>query len=228
MLKKYKNSLHEIIAKHGVDPRVFEPLERSFEGHPAFILRVRETDLRFIMRSKTDNNHALDCLYTRYLPDFPLSPFFPHGEWGKIDLINEKFNKWVERHVQDYLNDLFEPDLWEQLRNQEVTISGSELSEDDTAKFSDEEKVQLRLLLNEFRLVVAETFKPNSEQMRVVDNRLHYLSESLERLNRFDWRSVLLTTTLSISVALSLDTARGKILFDLLKKVFSQGLFLLQ
>ena len=228
MLKKHKNSLHEIIARHGVDPRVFETVERSFEGHPAFILRVRATDLRFIMRSKTDNNHALDCLYTRYLPDFPSSPFFPDGDWGKIDLINEKFDRWIECHVQDYLDDLLEPDLWEQVRNQQLSISGSELSEEDTAEFSDEEKVELRLLLNEFRLVVSETFKPNSDQMRVIDNRLHYLSESLERLNRFDWRSVLLTTTLSISVALSLDTARGKILFDLLKKVFSQVLYLLQ
>ena len=40
-------------------------------------------------------------------------------------------------------------------------------------------------------------------------------------MNKYDWKSLAVTTLISISIALSLDSAKGQLLFILFKKVFS-------
>jgi len=56
--------------------------------------------------------------------------------------------------------------------------------------------------------------------MESIDDRLDYLTQAVDRLNKFDWKSLLISTIISISVALSFDTEKGKQLFNLFKQVF--------
>jgi hypothetical protein len=95
------------------------------------------------------------------------------------------------------------------------------LSDDDKSLFNDTEKIQLRLSINEFKMLINKTFCPDEYETKAIHDRLDYLAESLDRLNRIDWRSLALSTVLSISIALSLDTTKGQILIDLFKRLFS-------
>lgn len=130
--------------------------------------------------------------------------------------------------MTEYLDELATPDLWEQINQETPIVSEWMFEGQDTSEFLNEEKAQLRLSLNEFRLLIKENFDPTADQMNIVDERLNYLSDALDRLNKFDWKSVLLSSAVSIVTALSLDTARGKLLFDFLKQAFMHVVFLPQ
>jgi hypothetical protein len=228
MLKKYKNGFFDLIQKSGFDPKLFDVSEETIHDHDGFIITVRNSLLKFIARNNKLNRHELDCSYTRFLKNFPQAGYFPQSGWEDIEFVYTHFEKWLKEDLQDYLDEAITPDLWEQANFQRPLMSTAGFEKQDTSNYSDEEKAQLRLALSEFRLLIAENFKPTEEQMHVIDERLDYVSSALDRLNRFDWKSILLSTTISISIALSLDTARGKLLFDLLRRVLSNVLYLLQ
>ena len=88
--------------------------------------------------------------------------------------------------------------------------------------------VSLRLAIKKFESLIPETLQASHEELKVIREYSKYLSEALERLNRFDWRGLAIATILAISIALSLDTEKGKILFNLFKDILSSFGYLLQ
>ncbi len=91
---------------------------------------------------------------------------------------------------------------------------------EDKTLFSKDEKIQIKLAINELKFLIIQNFSPNNEEQIIIDNRLDYLIDSVERLNKFDWKSLVLSTIISISISLSLDSEKGRLLFELLRKVF--------
>lgn len=76
------------------------------------------------------------------------------------------------------------------------------------------------MALRDVRLLIVGRFSPAVPEMESIDDRLDYLTQAVDRLNKFDWKSLLISTIISISVALSFDTEKGKQLFNLFKQVF--------
>jgi hypothetical protein len=76
------------------------------------------------------------------------------------------------------------------------------------------------LALRDVRLLIIDRFAPSTAEMESIDARLNYLTQAIERLNRFDWKSLLISSIMSISVALSFDTEKGRQLYKLFKQVF--------
>jgi hypothetical protein len=229
MLKQYKNRLFQEIHNKGLDPRSFQTKETRIEGHSAFVLQLMNTPLKFIIRNSSDSYHRLDCSYSQFGPSFPMSAYYPplEGSWTRVDQVLVRFSKWLEDCVKPYLEELLEPDLWEQVQLGGPIIGTSKPREEDRLGFSADEAAQIRLAMKEFRLLVVKTFDPSQEEKEVIDARLDYLAEAVDRLNRLDWRSVAITTVISISITLSLDTEKGRILFGLFQQVFSRVLYLL-
>jgi hypothetical protein len=75
--------------------------------------------------------------------------------------------------------------------------------------------------INELKLLIHQNFNTSQEQQKLVDDRLNYLIDSTNRLNKFDWKSVSISTMLSIVTTLTLDVEKGRQLFVLFQKVFS-------
>jgi hypothetical protein len=236
MFKKHKNGLLRIIVKNGLDPKQFDAKESKTGRDEVFVLSVRNTPSRFEVHNYGTNQDSFWHNYPRYERSFSesLAHFFSEGRFAKdnsdshtINQLYRVFEQWVQREAKEYIEDLQLTDLWEQMSYQQTIIGGSVFEDEEMSDFSEEEKVRLRRALEDFRSHITATFKPNQEQQQVIEDRLKYLSTALDKLNRFDWKSVLISATLSISVALTLDTAGGKMLFDLLSKVFSNIRFLL-
>jgi hypothetical protein len=227
MRKKYKNGFYSVVQKAGLRVEDFIIEEKPSDDADDLFIHFRNTPLYFRARQFVDSEQFI-CEYTKFWPTYPCSELYPEDGFVTIRGIYSIFEKWLKSHVKQYLDELLVPDLWEQAASQGPLVTSSELSDEDISQFSGEEKIQLRLALSEFRLLIAETFKPTQDQMHIIENRFNYLSDALDRLNRFDWKSILISSVLTISVALSLDTQRGKQLFDLLKRVFSNVIHLLQ
>ena len=85
----------------------------------------------------------------------------------------------------------------------------------------DEEKQLLQMSINEFEMLVAKEYNPSKEELTLIESRLKYLSEFLDRLNKFDWKAVLISTVVTIATTLTLSTEQGRQLFEMTKQVFT-------
>ncbi len=231
MLKTYKNGFIEIIKRNNLDPKIFQIVEGKKHGvGPIFDILLRNSQMFFRANQDPRSIHKFfNAIYTRFDLSYPThEPDDLIKDWRYgINRIYKVFEGWIKDEVHPYLNEQLLPDLWEQLENERPLVTGSRLDEDETSPFSEDEKVQLRFATNEFKLLLTNKFKPSPPQAEVIEDRLNYLSESVDRLNRIDWRSVALQTVISISIALTLDSEQGRTLFELFKQVFSRVLYLL-
>lgn len=218
MLKKHKNGFINLIKKNRLDPRSFavdEPEPKTFELH------FLNSPLRFLVVSAEDNYVNFEYDFIELGPSFSNICNYP-GSTYTIEEIYEIFEAWLQNHVKEYIDELLLPDLWEQLEDQKPLISDEMLDEEETSPFTDDQKVQLKMSIDEFRQLIKEKFEPTEEKLNIINNRLDYLTDSIDRLNRIDWRGLAISTVMSISVALALGTEEGKVLFELFKQVFTK------
>ncbi|MEH0019347.1 MAG: hypothetical protein V6Z89_06830 [Desulfobacter sp.] len=230
MLKKDKNRFIDVINANKLDPSHFRHIEKEVDNKPAFILRLENTPLFFMARNETDDFHSFDCRYIQFAPNFPKSEYYPDGtfgnDWMGIDGLLETFANWLKSHVKVYLNEIETPDLWNQIKNS--TISNIKFEESDSHKpFNKIEKERIRTALKSFKIELISHYNPSSEEIKIIDEKLSYLSRKLDELNKFDWQAIAISTIISISITLSLDTDKGNALFSMFKKAFDYALNLL-
>jgi hypothetical protein len=130
----------------------------------------------------------------------------------------------LAKHVLVSIDEELLPDLWATISAELIASNSSETSR--TAEFTEEERRQIKLGLATFRVRLIQTFKPNREQLRVISQQLDYLAAAVDRLNKFDWKGVALSTLIGISTALTLDTERGRQLYGLFQQALSTLLYL--
>ena len=219
ILKRDSNRLLTTLAREGFDPKLFK-LDRGVymfqEGR--FDDRISFKDSRLIFYIATPEVYSrFKCMFSTFSPDYSFTKVFD----VTIDSLEQLFVDWLHTHVDTYIADSLEPDLWQRMQLETPLVSGELLTENDYSIFTDEEKRQIKLSINEFKILVIDKFEPSTQQIELLEERLVYLTEAVDRLNRFDWRGVAISAIIAISVALSLDTESGRQLFDLFVKAFS-------
>jgi len=224
ILKKYKNKLLTIIQESGLDPNLFTAEDGSIDEDTYLIISLRDSQIRFAVRPWGDSFEDFKYRHSEFLADFPIGDtlFSPD-----IDNLTIEFNEWLNGVVKPYLDDVSTPDLWHIFEETRSHTKDELGTPEDFDSFSDEEKIKIRLSLNEFRLLIMKNFNPNQEELKVVDARLKYLSDAIDKHNKFDWKGIAISTVMAITIALSLDTQQGNQLFQLFKQIFSSILYLL-
>jgi len=219
MLKKYKNALLQIIKDSQFDPEDFS----SDDGETIFTIRYLDTPFRFSFIHPT-SHHTFMLEYISFSPNFQKTTI-------KLDMgfpdATGFFRNWLKEHIGLYLQEQTTPDLWKQLEDQKALLDYTHQDNDKATHFTEEQKKLIRLGLDEILLLIKKEFQPTADEIGVIKNRLDYMSEALDRLNKFDWKAVLVSTIISISIALSLDTAQGNALFHMFKQVLSKTFTLL-
>ena len=99
----------------------------------------------------------------------------------------------------------------------------SKIDFDEKGEFTQEEKQQVKLVLNELKTASKVQLELDDTQFKLLSDRLDYLAEAVERSNKFDWKNIAMGSIASAVVALSLDTTKGQLLWklfvDLLKNI---------
>jgi len=233
MLKQHKNALLDVITEAGYNPKLFQaedeklPIKTSFDTDVSDVvsIKIKDSPLKFSINTSSDDFYVFKVKYTLFTPRYPEMP------WSSPMDINEllkEFRFWLEVYVGKFIQEQELPDLWAQLETYKSFANESDITEESTSDFSEEEKENLRNSIKTFESLVEENFNPNNEQTEFINEQLDYLSNALERLNRFDWRGVAISTLLSIAVNLSVDTEKGRLLFGLFQQAFESIHGLLQ
>ena len=150
-----------------------------------------------------------------------MTRFEPEQDWTGIEGILNELQMWLDNNVKAFLRENTEIDLWEEYKNGEKILDISKIDFDDRTTFSLEERSQIKLAINDLKLLIQRKFEIDNNEKASVNRRLDYLIEASERLNKFDWKSLAISTIMSISITLSLDTVRGQQLFEMFKQLFS-------
>ena len=152
----------------------------------------------------------------------------PPSVWVSIDKVERQFVEWLQEDVSPLLEERETQDLWTRYSGSIDAIHKFKTSEQEFEQYSDDEKIQIKQSVNNYRLLVIENFNPDDEQLEDINVRLDYLSQAVDRLNRFDWKAVAISTVIGIATNLAVESEGGRQLFELFQEAFSQIILLLQ
>lgn len=238
MLKQHKNALLEAIRKSGLDPTLFHAEESkpriklssstlisilqdlmgiSKVATPIFTIKLKNTSFKFCVRHTSDSFDEFSYKYTTFMPGYP------EMSWRKakgIENLLGGFNSWLSIWAEQYIQELQLPDLWTQIEIYKPLVNDTDITEENTSNFSEDEKDHLRHSIKEFRASVVESFNPPQAQIEFINGQLDYLSKAVDRLNRFDWRALAISTLIAIAINLSVDTEKGRLLFHIFQQAF--------
>lgn len=221
MRKKHRNELFHLISEMGFNHNDFDLIEDHQQDLPATIIKYKNTPLKFIIRNSSTNYDYFDFQYTAFGSGYVLTDIEPPNGFTDFNTIHNVVKDWLKYTIKDYIEDENEIDLWSEFKKGNKTLNINQIDFNDKSTFSLNEKKQILMSINELKLLIHSNLQTTEVQQNLVIDRLDYLIGALERLNKFDWKSLAVSTLISISIALSLDTQKGQILFDLFTKVFS-------
>lgn len=226
MKPRHKNLITQTIIASGI------PLEKfNFHSYTPSDLKNPErsvvellddkgvaTSHYFVFRNSSESYNDFDCLHTTYSPSSKESNYYPEQGWFSIEDACDVLKQWLNEVIKPFLTDGDEPDLWEEyLKSQQL---GTEPLAGQPEQFTIEERAQLRLSLNDLRLLIPQQFNLSTPQIDILNNRLEYLIEALERTsNKTDYKSILIGAFLSLLQSLALNPEQAQNLYNLFIKV---------
>ena len=220
MLKTLKYRLYEIIKENGLTLDLFG----SKEENGTFLITFIDTPLYFSMKQSERNFNNFQYSYTRFRPKFPE---ISSHDYVDFSLLDQSFNFWIKQDVKKQYSEFNVPDLWENYANLVDLFHPSLPPEHEFQDFSDAEKVHVSASIDDFKLLIENNFHPIEEQLIEINKHLDYLSNAVDRLNRFDWRALFITTVWEIGIALALDPEGVRRLSELLRQAFTDVIGLL-
>lgn len=224
LLKKYKNAFFEAIRKEGLSPHVFQTSDEETEWsdlHLYFVIELPDSGPSFWVIGTTFDNR-----FTIKFSRFPRGDFNTY-RWNKFDFVLRYFYEWLRTDVKDYLDERNLPDLWSELETYRSIFNDVDITEESSSNFSSKEQSDIKHSIEKYKLLLEENFSPNREQSQFINEQLDYLANAVERLNRFDWRGLAISTLMGIAINLSVDTEKGKLLFSLFQQALQTATKLL-
>jgi hypothetical protein len=221
MLKRQKNLLLEIVREEGHDPNYFTSGRDESIPDESFVVRLKNSPVSFKAYPSANDYERYNICFTLLAPGFPESQIYPdNGFLMTFDEVVLSFRSWLTTAVSGYREEVQLPDLWAEV-GASVSLIDAYRDQEGDGQFSEAEKMSIPRDLAGFRTRLIEEFSPSDSQLALIDQRLHYLEAALDRLNIFDWRGVAISTLLAIGIALSLDTSKGRLLFEMFRNALS-------
>jgi len=215
MLKKYKNLIYLSIKHTPLEIEDFFIEEEEY----LFKIIYKDTPLHFSFFQEESNYHHFNCQNTVFQKDFPLSSIFPDSP-SEFEYISPAFDIWLEEEVDEYRKEQIEPDYWKQLNNK-FDLEKHNIDFNDNSNFTNEEKKQITLGLNEARIFLKEEFNFSNTQLEIINQRLLYIEGALDRVNKTDWKSIMISTLIGLITNLGVDTNTASSVWDLFKNIFN-------
>lgn len=218
MKNKFKNQLFHLTRELGFSPSDFQ---LSYDEEENLDIKYSNSPLSFKIRESDDEFDKFDCCYITYSPQYLESDYYPQEVYGDFQEILKIFKNWVVNEIKAYIDGQEdEEDLWDAYKNGNSSFEFANNSFVNQDSFSADEVQQIGIAINELKFLINSNISLNFEHQQIVNNRLNYLVENVGRLNKFEWKSLLLSTLIGIATTLTLDAEKGRLLFEFLKRVF--------
>jgi hypothetical protein len=222
MLKKQKNALFQLMQSSFVNVDDFDFSTEKSQHFEYAKIQLKKTGYFFSIRNPVNNSRQFEYNYVK-VAALPTETGFQRKKdrsYLSFEELHEVFNNWLQEEIKRYYDELHTPDLWQEYLDHRSVISLDTVGYDERYYFNREEREQIKFAVRDIRVLIIRKYSPSLDIGKAIGDRLNYLIESSDRLNSFDWKSVLIMTILNISFMLELDQLKGKELFRLFSKIF--------
>ena len=221
MLKKYKNQFVEFINNFDVGTNDYSILEiEGTEDNPGgdLELKINDTEFFFRIKSYAGDWNLFWIEFRAFEPTYPVKTLPKSAEYFDFDWCLRWLEIWTNKHLKEYYDELKRPDLLEAFKEgQKNNIE--EIDFDKNEPFSNSERQLLKQGLTEIKSLIKEEFDFTKGQLNLIENRINYLEEATDRLNKTDWKGILISTIFSIITSLALDPTNSRKIIRLFSKI---------
>ena len=211
MRLKHKNELFKKIQEWGYNVNLFT-VDNTDKN---CLITLKNSPLSFHITNEVSFD-SFHFKYVTYSPEW----FIQTGNCRFIGILLEDFQFWLKDHVNAYIEDQTSIDLWDIFTNNNRSQNLNYIDFSTSEKFTEDEKIQTQLLMNEFKNLLIERFDLQEEQIKIINARLDYLAVATKRLNKFDWKGCAINSLINIIIALSLDVEKAQQLIHLFQTAF--------
>lgn len=195
-----KNELSKIFRETGLNLLDFETTGQFQE----FKIQFRHEYFSFSISIRDKDSYMCTVL--------PVDNTKGYSIGGNWETTKKRFSRWIYE-IADELNT---PTGWESFQsNNYLNATFEELEE----SFSQEEKNQVIDSLNQFREKV-KTLELSTESLLAIDKKLEDLSEKVDELSKFDWKSLFIGTIASLIMTLGIPPEVNGIFWEYIKSAF--------
>lgn len=220
MKKKYKNEIFQALLNHPLGVDNFEISENG-KGYDLRITYLPfDGTFHFDFDQSGDSFDYFIPFAVLYVPGLASEQLSEGEVLFKSAL--EAFKIWLDEDITEYINDQNTVDLYEEYKKNTIDKNLQQLDYQNHSGFTIVEKEQIRIGINELKLIMLDKFAGDDTEKQIITERLDYLTETIDRIeNKTDWKGIYINTFLTICIALTLDTQRGKELWQLFMNVLN-------
>jgi hypothetical protein len=227
-LEKAEFNLNDFSTYYMVDdldlkhPDLFEKSDN--EKTSIFCLQYKASPMKFFVITKEDHFERYLYIFTKFAPGF--EQIEESKKYYSINGLMSPFKKWLHMHLNPFIHEETTSDPWKEIQNDFMWGTGQK-EEDEFKTFTNEEQKLLTNALAEIKEKIIEETDPNEDEKKFIEERFEYISNSLDKLTRFDFKALLFYTIHNIVLHLTLNPEQSRSLLELVKAGFSQIRFLL-
>ena len=211
LVKAKRNEVFDLVRRSGFDPMQFtwDQVPSSHHRSDVGVSKLTHSSRYYFLFNSTRDGHLF----------FSRSP----GRNSRVD--EGESSNWADQlaDVQIWLDllrpEVEEPDLWEAVKNENAFIEAA-AGERENEPFSAEDQTRIAESIEAVRRLLTENLALNTQQISFLSQQLQYLVDASGRLGKKDWIQLTVSTLVTISVALSLNTDTTRELFRLAGEVF--------
>ncbi|MDC8098605.1 hypothetical protein [Chryseobacterium rhizosphaerae] len=223
MLKKYKNEVYQIIKEiFSLDTNRFTISDFEERQSPVTEIKVVDSEMRFHFFNPMSSWEQFRYRYTAFRPILSITEFIPNNsQILNKDETFKHFENWIKNHAAPFIEEMDSIDHWSNFQFEQNIFSLLDANALDNAPFTIHQIQYITSSTNVLRESIAEIINPTEMQMQYITERLDYLVDATERLGKFDWYGVFLSTLISIAINMGVDTGTPQVLYELVKQAFS-------
>lgn len=230
MQKVFKNKFYDQIIRLDLDANQFS-LTDSLDVNYREITTITllGSELKYMVRSAKDSWQDFDFQYTVFNPKYPLSGWIPDakGQYFDFPSVSNNFYQWLKSEVKEYITEIDSIDKWMNFQFEANIFELTGVIFANNSNFFSDESVKIKTSIIKLKQLFHESFNSTIEQTVFINERLNYLTQSVDRLGKFDWTNTFISIMISIVINMCFDTETRKQFFEIIKKAFTTIKFIL-
>ena len=219
--KTLKKKIYDIIIERGFDINMFDAEQKTNDdGTEYLLISYKDSPMKYIVTSIKSSRDGYMVLFGKNDGTDSVT-----GEDLKIDGINKsqlvsRLLQWLDE-LGSYIEESETPDVWKIHSNRhKVEDSIGNIDYSDSDEYSESEKAQIRIALQDFREKVINKVELDEDQIKGIDERLDYLSKAIDRLSKTDWKGIAISTIINIGTAIVLDPIKRDAIMHFFTEAF--------
>ena len=214
ILKKHRNQLPKFLEERGFEASDFELHETEL----SIELQYRSSPMKFKLFRSKDSFEAFTYQFTRFTANFQNKAFT--SKYVDFDGILNALNGWVRDHLNEYISDIEEIDYLNQWINSSGSVEIEQIDFESSEPFKTDEIQQIKIGLEEVKYLVTQHLELTKNEVELVNRRIDYLADSLERTSRkTDWKNIAISTLINLITTLSLNPEQASTLWGMFHKI---------